>query len=215
MKNTNKDHNSSIEIKVIEGKELTHYLEALARLRITVFRDFPYLYDGDTEYEEKYLSTYMGKNHAICVLALHQGHVVGASTALPLSDETDEVKKPFIDRNINPEEVFYFGESVLEKNYRGRGLGVRFFKEREAYALELNRSGNFRFTICAFCAVQRPDNHPLRPENYVPLHTFWHRRGYTCHPDMKTRFSWKDLGESAESEKEMVFWTKKISKEDG
>ena len=34
------------------------------------------------------------------------------------------------------------------------------------------------FTHCAFCAVVRPPDHPLRPAGYVPLDAFWTARGY-------------------------------------
>ena len=47
--------NSNVEIRRVSGRALPDYLEDVARLRIEVFRDFPYLYDGTVEYEEKYL----------------------------------------------------------------------------------------------------------------------------------------------------------------
>ena len=34
-------------------------MEALAAQRIRVFREFPYLYDGDVGYEREYLATYV------------------------------------------------------------------------------------------------------------------------------------------------------------
>ena len=37
--------------------ELRPFLKDLARLRMEVFHDFPYLYDGTAEYEEKSLET--------------------------------------------------------------------------------------------------------------------------------------------------------------
>jgi len=36
-----------IRIKRYSGAALQQYIPELARLRIEVFRDFPYLYDGD------------------------------------------------------------------------------------------------------------------------------------------------------------------------
>ena len=53
--------------------------------------------------------------------------------------------------------VYYYGESVLLPGWRGRGIGVAFFAAREARARELG------FKVGTFCAVVRPDNHPLRP----------------------------------------------------
>ena len=48
---------SKLEVRVVTGLELTPHLEALAHLRIPVFRDYPYLYDGDMEYEQPQLKT--------------------------------------------------------------------------------------------------------------------------------------------------------------
>ncbi|MGH8676930.1 MAG: hypothetical protein ACREUQ_01095 [Burkholderiales bacterium] len=80
-------------------------------------------------------------------------------------------------RGYEPKKVFYFGESVLEKGYRGRGLSVKFFEEREAHVRGL---GGFEWTT--FCVVQRPQNHPRRPKDYVPLDAFWVKRGYPSIP---------------------------------
>lgn len=192
-----------IRIKRWSGKELERYIPELARLRIEVFRDFPYLYDGDYEYEKKYLKTYINSPDSVIVLAFDGEQVIGASTAIPLKYETDEVKKPFIENGYDTDRIFYCGESVLDKKYRGLGIGVRFFEEREAHAAEL---GGFDH-IC-FCCVERPADHSRRPADYVPLDQFWNKRGYFKHPELKTTYTWKDLDEEMESPKPMTFWLK-------
>lgn len=193
----------NIRIERLSGDKLVKYIPELARLRIEVFRDFPYLYDGDYGYEEKYLQTYIDCPESVIVLAFDGDKIIGASTAIPLKYETDEVKKPFIENGYHPDEVFYCGESVLDKAYRGLGIGVRFFQEREAHAEEL---GGFKH-IC-FCCVERPADHPRRPADYVPLDKFWNKRGYFKHPELKTRYCWKDLDDSEETPKPMTFWLK-------
>ena len=51
--------NSDITIRVLTGNDpaLREVVSDLARLRIEIFRDFPYLYDGTLAYEERYIST--------------------------------------------------------------------------------------------------------------------------------------------------------------
>src|SRR5690606_17923419 len=110
------------------------HLNALAELRIAVFRDFPYLYDGSLEYEERYLRTYANSPDSVIVLVRDGQRVVGASSGIPLADETEELKRPFLEQGLDVDRIFYCGESVLLAEYRGRGLGVRFFQEREAHA---------------------------------------------------------------------------------
>ena len=195
-----------MEIKRCSGQALSEYIPQLAELRIRVFREYPYLYDGDAEYEAEYLNTYTEASDSVIVLALDDNKVVGASTALPMRHETDEFRQPFIDAGFNIDEVFYCGESVLLPEYRGRGIGVAFFQHREAHALAL---GGFRYSC--FCAVQRPDNHPRRPANYQPLDSFWQHRGYQRRPDLNTGYRWKDLDEEVESTKPMGFWIKELA----
>ena len=196
----------NIKVNRFAGQVAEPFIHELARLRIEVFREFPYLYDGSADYEQTYLRTYLDVPESVIVIAFDGDRVIGASTGLPMSVETDEVKRPFIAYGYDPEKIFYFGESVLERDYRGRGLGVRFFVEREAHARSLGR-----FSLTAFCAVQRPEDHPRRPRDYSPLDEFWVRRGYEKHPELETTFSWQDLDESSRSPKPMVFWIKHIT----
>lgn len=193
----------NIRIERKSGKDLLPYISDLARLRIEVFRDFPYLYDGDFEYEKKYLQTYIDCPQSVIVLAFDGDEVVGASTAMPMKYETAEIQKPFLENDYNLDEVFYCSESVLNKNYRGLGIGVKFFDEREAHAAEL---GGFKHIT--FCCVQRPENHPRRPADYVPLDAFWNKRGYVKHPELHTEYVWKDLDDEDETAKPMTFWLK-------
>ncbi len=163
----------NIRVERLSGLALQQYIPELARLRIEVFRDFPYLYAGDIDYEKKYLQTYIDCSESVIVIAFDEDKVVGASTAIPMKFETAELKKPFLEHDYNLDDVFYCSESVLNKNYRGFGIGVRFFEQREAHAQDL---GGFKHIT--FCCVERPVDHPRRPADYVPLDQFWNKRGY-------------------------------------
>jgi len=194
-----------LKIVSLSGDDLNHYIADLARLRITVFRDWPYLYDGNLEYEQRYLETYIQAQDSVVVLAFDDDDIVGASTGIPLIHETEEVKAPFIAAGYDLSTVFYFGESVLLSNYRGQGAGVAFFEHREAHAKSI---GGIEYTC--FCGVQRPEQHPLRPADYVPLDSFWTKRGYDKKPELNTHFSWQELGETKASLKPMTFWMKRL-----
>lgn len=177
------------------------HLPTLAALRIAVFRDWPYLYDGDAAYEASYLETYARSPESLFVLAFDGDRVVGAATGVPLAYEDDSFRQPFIDRGIDPASVFYFGESVLLHAYRGRGLGHRFFDEREAFARRLGR-----FASTAFAAVDRDDDDPRRPVAHRGNEAFWTKRGYVRQPGMTMRLPWKEVGASGECEHELTFW---------
>ena len=196
---------SDISIKHLSGMELEPWLPDLARMRITVFRDFPYLYDGTAEYEEKYLKIYMRSPESIIILALDGDKVIGASTGLPMEHETEEFQKPFLEHGYDPAKIFYCGESVLLKEYRGKGIYKEFFLGREGQARNLGR-----FDWCSFCCVQRPEDHPLKPADYVPLDAVWNKFGYVKHPELRTSYIWKDVDQAEETAHDMVFWLKSI-----
>lgn len=194
-----------MHIRTFTGDAVTPHLDDVARLRIEVFRAFPYFYDGDVGYEATYLATYAKSPESLFVLAFDGERVVGASTGLPLVDETPSFQKPFVDRDIALGEVFYFGESVLLPAYRGRGLGHRFFDEREGYARRLGR-----FSMTAFCAVVRNDDDPRRPADYRPNDVFWSKRGYLKQPDMRCAIEWKEVGADAPSVQQLAFWLRPL-----
>ena len=63
--------------------------------------------------------------------------IVGASTALPLQHADSAFQKPFLKAGMALDSIFYFGESVLLKDYRGQGTGSRFFDAREQAAARI------------------------------------------------------------------------------
>lgn len=196
---------NGIRLVRLTGDDLVAHLPDLARLRIEVFRDFPYLYDGDLAYEETYLQTYVETPDSVIVGAFDGGELVGASTALPLAHETDNFIAPFRERGYDADKIFYFGESVLRKSYRGRGIGVAFFDHREYHARSFGS-----YTHASFCGVIRPDDHPRRPEGYQPLDAFWRKRGFAPLEGVIGKIAWKDLDEAEETEKPMRFWIKEL-----
>lgn len=187
--------------KLALGAEIDELIPQLGQLRIAVFHDFPYLYEGSLEYEQDYLFGYTQNPLSIAFAIFDGPKLVGATMGIPLNSVSKTTRQPFIDRGFNPDEIFYFGESLLLPAYRGQGLGHLFFDVREKHALENG------FKITAFCSVIRPENHPLRPSNYRSNNDFWKKRGY-IEQDFYCKMSWLDRNETEETEKELLFWTK-------
>jgi GNAT superfamily N-acetyltransferase len=193
-----------LRIEQLRGAKIATQLQALADLRIAVFREWPYLYEGSAAYEKKYLETYLRSERSLAILAWDGDRCVGASTVLPLADAEAAAQAPFRAAGMPIERIDYFGESVILRPWRGRGLGVKFFEMREWHAFEMGLS------VCAFCAVVRPDDHPARPEDYVPNDAFWTHRGYRPVPEMQAQFEWPDVGETASTSKSMRFWMRDL-----
>ena len=117
-------------------------------------------------------------------------------------DEGPEFQAAFVKAGYDLSTICYFGESILLPGYRGQGIGKAFFARREAHVQALG------LKLSAFCAVDRPAAHPLRPAGYRPLDEFWRSQGYTKRPELQTTFEWKEIGEEIESPKTLIFWTK-------
>jgi GNAT superfamily N-acetyltransferase len=183
------------------GHKIATVFDDLAQLRITVFKDFPYLYQGSIDYEKEYLKTYTLAERSMLFAVYSDGRMVGATTCIPLIDETAEVQAPFQQAKFDLATVFYFGESILIPEFRGQGLGNRFFDVRENHA---HSFGSFK-TTC-FCSVVRPEDHPQKPVNYRPLDDFWIKRGYKKEPTLQSQFNWLDIGDSFSTRKQMVYW---------
>lgn len=194
----------SVKVVPLTGAALEEALDYVARLRIAVFREWPYLYDGDLDYERRYLSAYRESPHAIVVGAFDGGRLVGAATGTPMEDHADEFASAFHGTGLDLGEIFYCAESVLLPEYRGQGIGHAFFDARETHARALGRRWS------AFCRVVRPSDHPMRPKTYRPLDDFWRKRGYVPRPDIRAGFSWKDVGAQTETEKPMEFWLRAL-----
>lgn len=193
-----------LEVVRLKGQHLNAAIEDLARLRFTVFREYPYLYDGNMEYEKKYLDTYVQCKESVLIAVKDKDEIVGVSTAIPLEFETTDCKRPFIEHRLPVNEIFYFGESVLLPQYRQRGVYRHFFNHREAAAKEYGSK------IAAFCAVVRDEKDSRRPQNYTALDSVWQHFGYEKHPELLTQYKWKEIGSSEQTFKSMVFWMKTL-----
>ncbi len=195
----------SIAVEPLTGPALVAALPDLARLRITVFRDWPYLYDGSLADEHSYVEKFAASPGAVIVAARDGATIVGAATAAPMAGHADAFAAPFRARGFDIARIGYFGESVLLTAYRGRGIGLAFFAAREAHARTLPG-----VTHTVFCGVVRPDDHPRRPAGYVPLDAFWRKRGYEKLDGLVGSFDWLDIGDTAKTAKPMQFWMKAL-----
>ena len=194
-----------VRLDIVRGADIGDRLADVARLRIAVFRDWPYLYEGDAAYEAAYLATYTRSADSVFVLALDGDRIVGASTGLPLAGEDAPFQAPFLARGIDIDRVFYCGESVLLPAYRGRGVGHAFFDAREAHARSLGR-----FNWTAFAAVDREGDDPRRPPDYRGNEALWTRRGYVRQPGMTMQLAWKEVGDESETTKPLTLWLRPL-----
>ena len=84
-----------LDVKSVTGEDILKVLPDLSRLRMIVFRDWPYLYEGTLEYEQKYLEKFAKAKGAVVIAAYDGDQMVGASTGAPMIEHADEFGEPF------------------------------------------------------------------------------------------------------------------------
>lgn len=193
-----------ISLQAFTGKEAKKYLKQIANIRITMFKEFPYLYEGSLEDEEEYLNIYFSSENSIVLLVLDGDEVVGFSNSIPLNDEMEEIKAPFIKNKIDISKYLYIGEMMIKEKYRNKNLSNIIAKYHEEHAKEKNYSN------MVFMTVIRPDDHPLKPENYRPLEPLWKSLGYRILEEMKIKIPWKQIDGDIPQENQLEVWSKEL-----
>lgn len=186
------------------NQKIAETIQSLGRIRLQVFREFPYLYDGSISDEIHYLSHYGACSGSLVLRAFHGEDLIGVSTCLPMVQAQAAFRQPFEQQGWDCSTLGYLGESVILAEHRGHGLGRKFFQLREAHLKSLGCQ------IATFCAVDRPADHALRPQGYRPLDSFWIGLGYRKQERLKASFSWRQVDEQAECLNTLTYWTKSL-----
>jgi len=195
----------TLRIEKVAGEALQRALPALARLRIEVFREWPYLYEGTLDYEASYIERFARLKRGVIIVASDAGETVGAATAAPLEGQNADVVEPFVARGYDLAKLFYFGESVLQRAYRGRGIGHVFFDQREEAARAAPG-----IEAATFSGVVRSADDPRRDPNYRALDAFWRKRGYAPVESLVGHYFWTDIGDKEQTRKPMQFWMRRL-----
>jgi ribosomal protein S18 acetylase RimI-like enzyme len=120
-----------MKIEVIKGIETKKYIDAIAKLRMTNFRDYPYSYEGDMALEKKYLSMYQNSKDSFFIIAKDGDKVIGAITGMPLHESADDCTEVYLEKNIPTIGIYYVGEIIVLNEYRDQGLGHKMWTEFE------------------------------------------------------------------------------------
>lgn len=196
---------SAYTIVEVTGTKIKPFLAEVAKLRMKIFREYPYFYEGDMEYERQYLERYVNSPDAILLVAQDENsRIIGASTGNSFAREVDEITLPFRENGWDLDEVYYFAESVLLQEWRGKGLGKEFMERRTAFAKK-----NPKIKYLAFCGIERGPEYPV-PENYNSPEFLWQKQGFIRHPELVSQFSWKDVGGREETLHPLVYWVKEL-----
>ncbi|MEF2230393.1 MAG: GNAT family N-acetyltransferase [Pseudodesulfovibrio sp.] len=194
----------TITTELLRGQAIRPHLADVAGLRIAIFREYPYLYRGAPDYEQRYLSVYADSPDALAILARDGGALAGAVTAIPLRDEAEALAAPVRAALGSLDAVYYVGELLFLPPYRGLGLGSELLARVEEQA---GAMGRFAHLTCA--TVIRPDDHPERPDGFIPIDRFLARAGFKRMDGVVAAFDWPEL-DGVSVPHGMQYWIKPL-----
>lgn len=194
----------AISEQILTGSAVKDCLNDIASLRIENFREFPYLYDGLREDELNYLKLYADAPDAFVVIVTDAEKIVGAATGIPLCHENRELVEPFVGTAYSVDEIFYVGELLFYPEHRNRGMGMQVVRMVEE---QVRSYTTYRYLTCA--TVVRPNDHPLRPSDYIPIDRFLAHTGFNLLPGISTNFTWLEM-DGVKRSHPMNFWIKEL-----
>ena len=200
------DMNGTREItgQLLTGTAIADILDDVATLRLEIFQEYPYLYQGRREDELTYLGTYSEAPDASIILAYHGQAVIGAVAGMPLIHEDARMLDAFAGTTFPFNKIYYVGELLFRPAYRNCGLGRKLLDQLESHIRSL---GRYHRLTCA--TVERPDDHPLRPRDYIPITRFLARTDFARLPGVTTSFMWLET-DGVKRDHPMQFWSKDV-----
>ncbi|MEK6627422.1 MAG: GNAT family N-acetyltransferase [Bdellovibrionota bacterium] len=196
-------------VETIKSDHLIFYLNAIAAFRIKYFREFPYLYEGNLEYEQKYISGFAKNPKALLLIIKSDDEIVGVSTAIPLISDADilgNASKKFTEKKLNPKEFYYYGEVVIKPEHRGQGIASYLMRKQETFAKDLG------YKKISLATVVRDKNDPRTPKDYVSTDEVWKAVGFKKE-EIFINYEWPTIlsNNTIKSiDNQMVFWTKEL-----
>ena len=187
----------------LTGSAIAGQLDALAALRLDIFAEYPYLYRGRRADELAYLASYAEKPGGCVILAEENGTAIGAATGMPLCHEEAALRDPVAATPWPVDQLYYVGELLFRPAYRARGLGQWLLAEFEGHI----RTLGFSKIVCV--TVERPVDHPLRPDGALPIERFLDRTGFVRLDGVTTHFSWLEV-DGVRRDHLMQFWMKAL-----
>jgi GNAT superfamily N-acetyltransferase len=195
-----------VSIESVTGGVIRDILPDLVNLRLTIFREYPYLYAGEEADELRYLAHYGTTDDGMVLLARHEGKTIGAITGIPLSAEDDALVRPFRERGDGAGGCYYVGEALLLPGWRGEGVGSRLL---DALIHTVSGWGRYRRLACA--TIHRNPHDPRQPAGHIPIDGFCFRHGFVRHPELAALIPWREIDGRVLSH-ELVFWMRTLGK---
>ncbi|HLC06649.1 MAG TPA: GNAT family N-acetyltransferase [Candidatus Babeliales bacterium] len=196
-------------IKVLTQDELKTLLPFVAQLRVNIFRNYPYLYDGNIAEEMDNLEKYAQHNNSALAIAYYNENPVGFLCGSDLIHYSvhfeNSVADLFKGVDLNIENYYYCADIIILPEHRGKYLAPQLFDAIENYAQQKG------YTACCFI-TEHHENHPLKPRDHKSLVPLWNSLNYKKSA-LITYASWQTHqvdGTIKLEQHPLIFWLKNL-----
>lgn len=196
---------ADLKIETYQGPEIAPYTQQIVKLVDTIYRQYPYLYNGDDAGYIDYLDSYARSKNAIICLVFDGNKIVGIAAGMPMTEAREIYWEPLKKHGYDLNTLFYQGEFGLLPAYHNQGVEEAMFHKVEEFV----RKGPYK--SIAFWEVESSTSPSQRPENYLPSDPFWKRLGFIRYSELNFNMFWTNINEKKESPHLAVYWLKPLS----
>lgn len=198
-------HLFSQTLETLQGQQIKPFVEQITNLSLEVYREAPYLYEGSLEEYGPFIGYYSESAQGIASLVFVHDTLVGVAIGMPMVEMREKYLQPYAMKRPgeNLSEVFYLGEFLLLKEYRGKGWGKEMFSSFEAKAQEQN------FKKICLCSITESHLNCDYQDN-SSTDRFWEKLGFTKCEDITFSVAWKNVGTEENHPHQMVYWFKAL-----
>ena len=185
--------NETIRIETFKGNEIAPHIQGIVKLCDRIYREPPYLYNGDDADYTDYIESYSQVNEAIICLAFDGKEAIGLGIGTPMLKTREFYQQTLIEHGYDLSQLFYLGEFGLKPGYHGLGIEETILLEIENFA---KKTGAFS----AMC-IWELDN---------SKHEILKKMGFIRHAELNFQIFWTNIGDELESAHLAVYSTLKI-----
>lgn len=193
----------AVQVKTFEGPAITQHLDEIARLNNQIYREYPYLYNGEDAEYSSYLKSYAQTENSLVCIAYDHGKAVGLAAAMPLAKSRDFYSTPFSENGYNVQQIFYLGEFGLAPQFQGHGITDAMYQKIQDFAKAKG------YETVSLWELNNPSP-TQKPAGYIPREDFWKKLGFIQHPELNFTISWTNINETEESPHKAIYWLKKL-----
>ena len=193
-----------IRIETYRASEIQPHIKDIVNICNHIYREYPYLYNGEHAGYQSYLESYSQRDHSIICCAYDGSKVIGFAAGIPMVETKDLYKETLLENGYRLENLFYLGEFGLEPQYRWQGIEEALYDKIESHA----RRKGFE-TICLW-ELDDSAHTQYRPQEYIPKDELLNKLGFVSKPYLNFQIFWTNIDELQESAHLAVYWTKTL-----